>query len=431
MPFSCSVKFKLLAEYGGLVFTHQPENRRVSLTYHQAEEISFSKLECTAKMLFGIPDSDQLHFTWIDTDGDEVIMSSQNEFEEYLRIKESQSGFHNTLQFGVITKMSGNKDNSPLNQIRLNVVKELKCVFHLKNSAKKEEAYRQEGMKAYMAKKLVIQDNIKYQTIYKSKVSNGDELANRGSTEEVGVGDENRHYSLEVKSSQDTHKVPPNSAFRHEWVIKNNSHFDIKYGVRIMFSAGEKICDNNFSPSVGPLRKSGERVIAVNMTSPPGEGRYTSSFRFVLPSGVVILQPLEVTVDCDKKYKGKKAKLLWSSLVPRISDRPRLVEPYKPFEGLVASEIPNSISKSRVGFSKTLLEIKNQTFTGNKEGNKLWKTELDLLTQLGFSDVDTVISLLEKYAVVSNTSINGFRISKEALKSILTELLALSNSADW
>jgi hypothetical protein len=252
-----------------------------------------------------------------------------------------------------------------------------------------------------------------------------------------------RHYSLSATPGSISHTVAPDSVYEQTWVIRNNGLFDIKHGIKIKVTAskGEPICSPSFSKSLGPIKVNEEKSISVLLVSPKLAGQHSATFRLMLPCGAFVGPPLEVAVQCDPAaVSAKRPVPPVPSLIPTLRSRPRLFEPYKPC-GTSAASAPHAPSSAALLSAKnTLMQARAVVIVPTPTPTPapvnpvahMWRVELGVIMQMGFTDVETIVDLLQKHVKQPTAAAGGrsgsMSLSNVALNTVVAELLGASDT---
>ena len=383
MPPTVSAKFSFQSNNNTT-----KEVRRVPLPH--LEELCYFNVLSTAQRLFSIPSDTDLTLRWCDEDGDVIELSSEIEMTEYLSyVRNCDTNASILLKLSVVPAVSPVKEQRALHEvkkIRPAIIEELKQVQLKKRNA-------EETKKAHAAKKAILlslrerQDRIEAKLVRQRLTAQKDEIA--AAVQKPPTGKNTippRHYVLHIKDKRAVHAIAPNTPFKHRWIIQNDSQFSVKHGMQLKFTSGERMCADDYSIPIGPIKIGGKVEVEALLLSPNKKGSFSSNFQCTLPSGARVGPQLTV-------YTIPKSTC-WSNIEVG-SGQPKKefeTEPYT--SSMFRSRVVASVAQTANVEPPVISPRPVAPIVSNEE---LWKHQLDMITAIGFGDIPRIIFTLQKH----------------------------------
>lgn len=478
---SCSIKFTFQRKAAAGAISPPPAIiRRGSLAFDNNKErpISLSDVTSLAQQLYNVDVAKHvIALTWVDEEEDVVTMSSELEFDEYL--KQLRNPIQLTkrnpeiLKFGVLlgprpleTKVSTDgkaivpesqsvaaavvpKQQTPQEGQTcysrvLNALKAEKCAAGvdpitaplLKKAAyiaaEASNAARQTQTQRSAAEcgafKAGVLNDIQRE---KSNMTRGSFLA------ELNSVNERRKYIRPLidilgcgpKIPEIGHAV---ESYKQTWVVRNNGSSDIT-NLSMVFDYGDPLpihgIDVNdlkyFKYAIGTIKANRSKRIVVNLSVPSPAGTYTANFQMLDKNGNRVGNPLKATVT--RKPKPLSPTVTQCPLPQSHAQKAAI--PPTAAAAVPCEEVPSenfgSASKALAPAPKAIAAP--YVDSEDRIAFRQWAAELHVLKLMGFFDKTLNVRLLKKHVRSPSNAMVGemSNISNYAMNEIVTELMML------
>lgn len=364
------------------------EVRRIELP--QLEELCYFNAITTARRLFSVPKDFDVSLQWRDEDGDVIELSSEVEMREYLSCvrRTAVANAPTVLKLAVVPAVSPVTElraGHEVNNIRPSVLEELKQVL-LTTKQNALEQHARVAKKAAMMSLRDRQDRIEAKLVKQRWIPQQTETASSTAAKLKTESNPiiHRHYNLRIKDERAVHAVTPNTPFKHRWVIRNDSPFSVKHGMQLKFTAGERMCSDDYSIPIGPIKIGGTTVVEALLLSPNKKGSHSANFQCTLSSGALIGPVLKVYTMPKGGCSTSSKRHVEQAGLPKKS---HISEPYT-----------SSMFNYRLAAPGPAARVVESTVVAPKVSTEdLWKHQVNMITDIGFGDIPRIVCVMQKH----------------------------------
>ena len=238
--------------------------------------------------------------------------------------------------------------------------------------------------------------------------------------------------------------VQPGSVFLKTWRIRNDGERAWPDNVVLACAGGDSLSSPDVILPVESLLPGCESEVTLQLSAPERTGRHVAYFRMRTTEGVSFGQRLWADIRVMEDDQGWHllggmlgTNVSSPSLSRSDSDNPAVVQEMK----AESSELPTTASSTAeehlsdddsadiTGTNKD--EAENATEEMGESHNslvavwtKVWTQELNVLAEMGFTDTETNVTLLQKYlGIPSSLSSNG-PVHTEGIQNVINALLS-------
>eukprot|EP01040_Poterioochromonas_malhamensis_P012409 gene12409-13569_t len=239
--------------------------------------------------------------------------------------------------------------------------------------------------------------------------------------------------------------VQPGTSFRKVWRVRNDGSQAWPVGVSLVFVGGDSMGNSHIKENLPAILPNEEIDVAVSLIAPTGPGMYTAYYRLQSKEQQFFGNRLWATIvvsDQDPDWHVVAQKPDSPAPTPAPSVVPSLATPdateIKSEESTVIEEttLADSIRLDRIEPPTAPMNLPSvvqppvpEPVAPNRAALLLWRRELEILAEMGFTDTDMVIPLLQKH-LGSPLSLSGdknARPNAEGMQQVIAGLLSFMN----
>jgi len=228
-------------------------------------------------------------------------------------------------------------------------------------------------------------------------------------------------------NSPDFTKVQPGAAFVKIWRVRNDGNTSWPDGTVLTVAGGDSLCSHDLKVAI-PVAQPGEEVdLSINLTAPKSNGRYTAYFHLATQDGSSIGQRLCADIRVEDEEPSWQVVTTESIVSSDDSKQQTMVaaEDVSPVVGISNENVhqeDNHTADTSVS-GATAAEVAFDVWT------RVWAAELQVLAQMGFSDIKELIPVLQLHIDVP-ASLNpksGNKPNVDDMQTVIMHLLSQSN----
>lgn len=222
--------------------------------------------------------------------------------------------------------------------------------------------------------------------------------------------------------------VPPGTVFRKAWRVRNDGPHAWPSGVVLKSAGGDLMCAESMKTELPSLGSNEEAEIAVTLSAPEAPGLYTAYFRAQTAEEQNFGHRLwaSIMVNEENDWAMLSQHLQPSKESVSKCDTSPTPEPTASSAQMEAAADASVVSTTEVLIEDTDPKIKLTPSTNIDPSTLLWRRELEILADMGFTNTVDIIPLLQNFLQVP-VSLAGDRSaapSVDGMQRVVATLLS-------